>query len=150
MKLMSFLLLLTLSLVLLVGCNAGDDPTPEVENTWSPVTCAKDASANGCETEWNFYFKRDAFPANVAIYVNKVKLIDECSPDGRWIKQTVGAKISFRLDNFSSIKKTDKISLRVMDLGQPCGTKNVEFMWHASQSFEVTNNDRDNYVVIEN
>lgn len=146
MKSMSFLFLILASLAL-VSCNQDDQTTPETENTWNPVTCD---GGEGCETEWNFYFKRDAFPANVAIYVNKVKLIDECSPNGRWIKQTMGAKISFRLDNFSSIKKTDKISLRVMDLGQPCGTKNDEFIWHASQTFEVTNNDRDNYVVIEN
>jgi hypothetical protein len=145
MKSMSFLFLVLASL-LLVSCNPQDEATPETENSWSPVTCE---GGNGCETEWNFYFKRDGFPVNAAIYVNKVKLIDECSPDGRWIKQTVGAKISFRLDNYSSIKKTDKISMRVIDLGQPCGTKKDEFLWHASQPFEVTNNERDNYVVIE-
>lgn len=149
MKLMSFLLL-TMALVLFVGCDAEDAVDPKLENQWSPVTCAKDASAKGCETEWNFYFKRDGFPVNAAIYVNKVKLIDECSPDGRWTTRTSGAKVEFQMDNYSSIKKTDKISLRVMDLGQPCGTKNEEFLYHATQAFEVTNNDTDNYVVIEN
>jgi hypothetical protein len=148
-KSMTFLYLI-LGSFLLVACDADDAIDPKLENQWSPVTCAKDASANGCETEWNFYFKRDGFPANVAIYVNKVKLIDECSPDGRWTTRSSGAKVEFQMDNYSSIKKTDKISLRVMDLGQPCGSKNEEHLYHATQNFEVTNNDTDNYVVIEN
>lgn len=148
MKSMSFLLLI-LSLFLLIACDAQDEVDPRTQGYWSPVTCAKEIGAAGCTTEWNFYFKRDGFPKNVSIYINNVKLIDECSPNGRWITQTSGAKKEFRLDNFSSIKKTDKISMRVMNLGEPCGTLNREFIYHEKQDFEVSTDENDPYVVIE-
>ena len=146
MKSMSFLFLVLASF-LLVSCNQDDQVVPNSENSWSPLSCE---GADNCKTEWNFYFKRDGFPTNVSIYVNNVKVVDECSPDGTWIMRRAGAKVEFRKDNYSSIKKTDKISLRVIDMGQPCGVEKTEFLYMKNQTFTVTNNDTDNYVVIEN
>lgn len=148
MKSLSFLVL-ALSLFLLVGCDAGDEePIPGTEGHWSPVSCDKDLDA-ACKTEWNFSFKRSGFPANVSVFINDVKLIDECSPNGRWITSTEADKVKFRLDNYSSIKKTQKINMRVMNLGEPCGTLNKEFIYHDKQEFRVSDDELDDFVIIE-
>lgn len=146
MKSLSFLVL-TLSLLVLVGCNPKEAETANTGRDWSPLSC--DQSAEGCTTQWNFSFKRDGFPTNVAVLINGIKVIDECSPDGSWFPSVEADKVKFRKDNYSSIRKEQKISLQVMNLGEPCGTLNKEFIYHEKQEFKVNDDPRDLFVIIE-
>lgn len=145
----------SLVLVVMMGIMSAcdkDEVVPNQEHYWNPQVCGAEFvdSANECNTEWNFYFNRTGFPSNVAIYINKTLLIDECNPNGKWVKQVNGGKVEFRLDHYSMIKKTDKISMKVVSLGDPCNTEAVDFIYHAKQDFTVSDDPNDSYVVIQN
>ena len=39
--------------------------------------------------------------------------------------------------------------MRVMNLGEPCGTLNKEFIYHDKQEFRVSDDELDDFVIIE-
>jgi hypothetical protein len=138
-------LMLGLTLFSLVSCNPKDSEG-KTEKSWSPVSC----EAGTCATEWNFTFLRAKFPVNASIAVNGIILIDECNPiNGQVVPTTEGDKLKFRKDNYAPLQKDQLISLRVMDQGDPCDTPDKEYIYHADQKFRVSEDQRDNFVMID-